>query len=62
MSIKITSLTPVQAAKFMSSGNFRFTGEQVEQIAEHAGIIDSSGRINLLEYMAYIAREISDGY
>lgn len=62
MSIKITSLTPEQIAKFISSGNSKYTAAQVEQIAEQAGIIDSAGHINLLEYMAYIAREITDGY
>ncbi len=39
----------------------RITEEQVQHIAEAAGLIRPDGTINLLEYTAYLLKELAHG-
>jgi len=60
--LRITSLTVVDAAKVLSSAfGRRVDEEQVRQIAERGGLVRPDDTINLLEYVAYLARELAHG-
>ena len=57
-SLKITALTPAQAAKILASAyRRRIDAEQVRQVAEEARIIRADGTFSLIEYVAYLAAE-----
>ncbi len=61
-SLKITALTPDQAAKILASAcRRRVTAEQVRQVAEEAEIIRADGTFSLIEYVAYLAGEMTSG-
>lgn len=61
-SIKITSLTIAQLAKVLSSSaGKRLTEDEVRQVANAAGIVRADGTVNLIEYTAYLAREVING-
>ena len=61
-SLKITALTVVDAAKIMASAyGRRVTEEQVREVAEKGGLIRPDGTINLLEYTAFLVRELAHG-
>jgi hypothetical protein len=60
--LKITALTPEQLAKVLSEASRRKVSvQQVLAIAEDAGLVKSDGTINLVEYTAYLAREVVRG-
>lgn len=66
--IKITSMSVADAAQVLSSAyGQRVTEEQVRVLAERGGLLRPSaadsggGTINLLEYVAYVIREVSHG-
>ena len=61
-SLKITALTPAQAAKILASAyRRRIDAEQVRQVAEEAQIIRADGTFSLIEYVAYLAEEATGG-
>ena len=60
--LRITSLAVADAAKVMASAyGRRVTEEQVRQIAERGGLVRADDTINLLEYVAYLVRELAHG-
>jgi hypothetical protein len=62
-SLKITALTPAQAAKILASAyRRRIDAEQVRQVAEEAQIIRADGTFSLIEYVAYLAEEVTGGH
>ena len=61
-SLKITALTPAQAAKILASAyRRRVTVEQVREVAEEAGLLRADGTFSLIEYVAYLAEEVTGG-
>jgi len=62
-SLKITALTPAQAAKILASAyRRRIDAEQVRQVAEEAGLLRADGTFSLIEYVAYLAEEVTGGH
>ncbi len=60
--LKITALTPEQLAKILSEASRRkVSAQQVLTIAENAGLVKSDGTISLVEYTAWLAREVVRG-
>lgn len=60
--IKITALTPEELALLLSRASRKnISGQDVLAIARTAGIVSAAGTINLIEYTAFLAREVSDG-
>ena len=61
-SLKITALSIADAAKLLSSASGRsITEEQVREVAERAGMVRADGTISLVEYTAYLVRELAHG-
>jgi hypothetical protein len=62
-SLKISALTPDQAAKILASAyRRRIDAEQVRQVAEEAQIVRADGTFSLIEYVAYLAEEVTGGH
>ena len=60
--IKITALTPEEVAKLLSGASRKaVSAEDIRAIAETAGILSANGTINLIEYTAFLVREIASG-
>ncbi len=60
--MKITALTPEELALLLSRASRRtISGQDVLAIARTAGIVSATGTINLIEYTAFLAREVSVG-
>ena len=60
--VKITALTADELATLLSqAGRRAISGHDVLAIAEGAGIIAPGGTINLVDYTAYLAQEITRG-
>jgi hypothetical protein len=58
--IKITALTPEELALLLSRASRRtISGQDVLAIAEMAGIVSAAGTINLIEFTAFLAKEIA---
>jgi len=56
--LKITAVTPEQAASALSAAAHRkITAEQVRQIAERGGLLRPDGTLSLIDYTAYLASE-----
>ena len=61
-SLKITALTPDQAAKVLASAyRRRVTVEQVREVVEAGGLARADGTFSLIEYVAYLAEEVTSG-
>ena len=61
-SLKITAVTPAQAAQILAAAyKRRITEEQVRQIAEDAEIIRADGTFSLIDYTAFLAGEAVHG-
>jgi len=61
-SMKITAVTPEQAAKVLATAyGRRVTDEQVRRIAEDADLLRADGTFSLIEYVAWLAREAANG-
>jgi hypothetical protein len=59
-SIKITALTPAQAAKILAAAyRRRIDEEQVRQVVEEAQLLRADGTFSLIEYVAYLAGEVT---
>ena len=62
-SLKITALTPEQAAKILAAAyRQRITEDQVRQVAEDGNLLRADGTLNLVEYVAFLAREVTGGH
>jgi len=60
--VKITALTVEELAKLLSqAGRKAISGQEVLAIAEAAGIVRPGGMINLIEYTAFLAKEVAGG-
>ena len=60
--MRITSLTVADVAKVLSSAyGRRIDEDQVRRIAERGGLLRPDDTINLLEYAAYLVRELAHG-
>ena len=60
--IKITALTPEELALLLSRASRKnISGQDVLAIAKTAGIVSAAGTINLIEFTAYLAKEVSIG-
>jgi len=60
--LRITAITPAQAAKILSAVyRRRITQQQIHQIAETGGLLRSDGTMNMLEYVAFLAQEQCNG-
>ena len=60
--LKITALTVAETARVLASAyGRRVTEEQVREVAEKGGLIRPDGTINLLEYTAFLVRELAHG-
>jgi len=60
--LKITALSISDVAKVLSSASGRqITEEQVREIAEQGNLLKPDGRINLIEYAAFLIRELAHG-
>lgn len=60
--LKITALTPAQAAKILASAYRRRIDEAlVRQVAEDGQLLRADGTLSLIEYVAYLAEEATGG-
>jgi len=60
--VKITALTIEELAQLLSqAGRKAISGQDVLAIAEAAGIVRQGSMINLIEYTAFLAREVAGG-
>ncbi|HUW31946.1 MAG TPA: hypothetical protein VM223_10065 [Planctomycetota bacterium] len=60
--LKITALSTAEVAKVLSSASGRhITEEQVRAIAQCGELIKPDGTISLLEYTAFLVREMAHG-
>ncbi len=60
--VKITALTVEELAQLLSqAGRKSISGQDVLAIAEAAGIVHEGSMINLIEYTAFLAREVASG-
>jgi len=60
--IKITALTAEELALLLSRASRKtISGQDVLEIATTAGLVSAAGTINLIEYTAFLAKEISHG-
>ena len=60
--LKITAISVADAARALASAyGRRVTEDEVRQIAEAGGLIRADDTINLLEYVAYLVREMAHG-
>ena len=61
-SIKITALTPQELAKLLSQASRKaVSAADIRAISETAGILSANGTVNLIEYTAYLVREVVNG-
>jgi len=62
-SLKITAICPEDAAKVLASAyGRRVTGEQVREVGEAGGLARADGTFSLIEYVAYLAGEVTGGH
>ena len=55
-------LTAEQAAKIFSAVfNRKFSAKQISDLANKGGLMSTDGTFSLIEYTAYISKEISNG-
>ena len=61
--LKITAVTVPDAAKILASAyGRRITVDQVSEVVEAAGLARSDGTFSLIEYVAYLAEEVTGGH
>ena len=62
-SVKITAISVADAAKLLATAyGRRMTEEQVRQVAEAGELLRADGTLSLIDYVAYLAGEVVDGY
>ena len=60
--LKITALTVAETARVLASASGKsITEEDVRTVAEQGNLIAADGTINLLEYTAFLVRELAHG-
>lgn len=60
--LQITAISVADAAKVLASAyGRRVTEEQVRAVAKAGGLVRADDTINLLEYVAYLVREVAHG-
>ena len=60
--LQITAISVADAAKVLASAyGRRVTEAQVRAVAEAGGLVRADDTINLLEYVAYLVREVAHG-
>ncbi len=60
--VKITALSVEELAQLLSqAGRKAISGQDVLAIAQAAGIVRQGSMINLIEYTAFLAREVAGG-
>jgi hypothetical protein len=60
--LRITAIAVADAARVLSAASGRrVTEEQVREVAERGGLLRADGTISLLEYTAYLVREMANG-
>jgi len=61
--LKLTALTCGQAAKILASAyRRRIDEQQVRQVAEEAELLRADGTFSLIEYVAYLAGEVTGSH
>lgn len=61
-SLRITAISVADATKVLASAyGRRVTEEQVRAVAEAGELLRADGTINLLDYVAFLVREVSGG-
>ncbi|MCC6578923.1 MAG: hypothetical protein IT440_00655 [Phycisphaeraceae bacterium] len=61
-SLKITAISVADAAKVLASAyGRRVTEEQVRAVAEAGELLRGDDTINLLDYVAFLVREVAHG-
>jgi len=62
-SLKLTALTPAQAARILAAAyKRRVTVEQVREVVEAGGLARADGTFSLIEYVAFLAGEVTGGH
>ena len=62
-SLKITAISVADAAKILASAyGRRVTAEQVREVVEAGGLLRADGTFSLIEYVAYLAGEVTGGH
>ena len=62
-SVKITALTPEQAARILASAyKRRVDVEQVRHVVEEGQLLRADGTFSLIDYVAYLAGEVTGGH
>ena len=60
--LRITAISVADAARVLSAASGRrVTEEQVREVAERGGLARADGTISLLEYTAYLVKEMAGG-
>jgi len=58
--LALTALPVADLAKILASAyGRRITEEQVREVAERGGLIRADGTVNLIQYAAFLAKEIT---
>ncbi len=61
-SLEITAIKPADVAKVLSNAARRqITEEQILEVAEAGNLLATDGTINLIQYTAFLAEEVSFG-
>lgn len=61
-SLKITALTPEQAARILASAyRQQVDAELVREVVEAGNLARADGTFSLIEYVAYLAGEVTGG-
>jgi len=62
-SLKITAITVPDAAKILATAyGRRVTEEQICEVVEAGGLLRADGTFSLIEYVAYLAGEVTGGH
>lgn len=60
--VKLTALSADELARILSQASRRaISAKDVLAIAKTAGIVSGDGTINLIEYTAYLSKEVAGG-
>ncbi len=62
-SLKITAISVADAARILATAcGRRVTAEQVAEVVEAGGLARADGTFSLIEYVAYLAGEVTGGH
>ena len=61
--LKITAMTAAQAARILATAyGRRVTEEQVREVVEAGDLARPDGTFSLIEYVAFLAAEVTNGH